>query len=71
MKFGAVFPMVFHGSCALRLRPRIATRSHFIAVRLSGLITAAHERTHSIALSYLIGGDLRFIAVHFIGSVYT
>lgn len=64
-KFGAVGPMVFHGSCALRLRSRITTRSHFIAVRLSGLVTAAHRRTHPIALSYLIGGDLRFIAAHF------
>ena len=49
---------------ALRLRSRIATRSHFIAVRLSGLITAAHKRTHPIALSYL-SGDLRFIAFPF------
>ena len=48
----------------MRLRSRIATRSHFIAVRLSGLITAAHKRTHPIALSYL-GGDLRFIAFPF------
>jgi hypothetical protein len=50
-KFGAVGPMVFHGSCALRLRSRITTRSHFIAVRLSGFVTTAHRRTHPIALS--------------------
>jgi hypothetical protein len=55
---------VFHWSFALRLRSRIARRSHFIAVRLSGLITAAHKRTHPIALSYL-SGALRFIAFPF------
>jgi hypothetical protein len=56
--------MVFHWSPALRLLSRIATRSHFIAVRLSGLITAVHKRTHPIALSYL-SGDLRFIPFPF------
>ena len=59
-KLGTVAPMIFHWSCALRLRSRIATRSHFIAIRLSGLVTAAHKRMHPIALSYL-GGDWRFI----------
>ena len=48
----------------------IATRRIFIAVRLSSLITAAHNRTHPIALSYL-GDDMRFIAVRFLfSSIY-
>ena len=62
--------MVFHWSCVLLLRSRIATRKHFIAVRLSSLNTAAHNRTHPIALSYL-GDDLRFIGVRFLfSSIY-
>jgi hypothetical protein len=62
--------MVFHWSFALRLRSRIATRSHFIAVRLSGLITAVHKRTHSIVLSDL-SGDWRFIAFPFSSVPFT
>ena len=69
-KFGAVGPMVFHWSCVLLLRSRIATRRIFIAVRLSSLNTAAHNRTHPIALSYS-GDDLRFIGVRFLfSSIY-
>ncbi len=59
--------MVCHWSCALPSRSAIATRIHSIAVRLSGLTTAIHKRTHPIVLSYL-GGDGRFIAF-FTGSI--
>ncbi len=59
--------MVFHWSCVLLLRSRIATRRIFIAIRLSSLNTAAHNRTHPIALSYS-GDDLRFIGVRFLFS---
>ena len=69
-KFGAVGPMVFHWSGVLRLRSRIATFRIFIAIRLSSLITAAHNRAHPIALSYSVD-DLRFIALPFLfGSIY-
>ena len=62
--------MVFHWSCVLRLRSRIATRRIFIAVRLSSLNTAAHNRTHPIVLSYS-GDDLRFLGVRFLfSSIY-
>ena len=62
--------MVFHWSCVLLLRSRIATRRIFFAVRLSSLNTTAHNRTHPIALSYS-GDDLRFIGVRFLfSSIY-
>jgi hypothetical protein len=62
--------MVFHWSCVLLLLSRIATRRIFIAIRLSSLNTAAHNRTHPIALSYS-GDDLRFIGVRFLfSSIY-
>ena len=57
--------MVFHRSYLVRLRSRIATLRIFIAIRLSSLITAAHNRAHPIALSYS-GDDLRFIALPFL-----
>jgi hypothetical protein len=62
--------MVFHWSCVLRLRSRIATLRIFIAIRLSSLMTAAHNRAHPIALSYSVD-VLRFIALPFLfGSIY-
>jgi hypothetical protein len=61
--------MVFHESCVSRLCSRIATRSHLIAVRLSGLITAIHKRTHPIAL-WTPSGDLRFTASFCMALVY-
>ena len=59
--------MVFHWSCDLRLRSRIATLRIFIAIRLSSLITAAHNRARPIALSSSVD-DLRFIALLFLFS---
>ena len=60
--------MVCHWSCAFPSRSAVATRIHSIAVRLSGLTTAIHKRTHPIVLSYL-RGDWRFIAF-FTGSIH-
>ncbi len=42
------------------LRSQTANRSHFIAVRPSGLVTAAHKAMQPIVLLYL-GCALRFI----------
>ena len=42
------------------LRSQTANRSHFIAVRFSGLVTAAHKAMQPIVLLYL-GCALRFI----------
>ena len=62
--------MLSHWSCVLRLRSRIATLRILIAIRLSSLITAAHNRAHPIALSYSVD-DLRLIAVLFLfSSIY-
>ena len=59
---------VSHGSCALRLRSRITTRSHFISLLFVCRALSQRpigEDVFTLIIVVLLACDSRFIAAHF------